>query len=229
MVVAFYLGVGFAVALSCLNIPAAQQDLARPSLHPASLRFLISTIVMMSFAVVGTRVAFSLPVSLPANWILRITQVHPSQDYIATTRRTLLVLAVAPILIGSATFSLPFQSWRQVAGHLVVLGLLGALFTELSLLRFHKIPFTCSLLPGKANVQFAFWAYLLVLIPLTEKSARFEQNALEDPLKYTLAISVVGIVALALWIWNTLKADSAVLNFEELPPTEIMGLGLDRE
>jgi hypothetical protein len=229
IVIAFYLGVGFAVALSCLNIPAAQQDLARPSLHPASLRFLISTIVMMSFAVVGIRVAFSLPVSLPANWILRITQVHPSQDYIATTRRSLLVLAVAPILIGSATCSLPFQPWRQVAGHIAVLGLLGVLFTELSLLGFHKIPFTCSFLPGKANVQFAFWAYLLLLIPLTEKSARFEQSALEDPLKYLLALSVVGIVALALWIWNTLQADSALLNFEELPPAEIMGLGLSRD
>jgi hypothetical protein len=229
MVVAFYLGVGFAVALSCLNIPAAQQDLARPSLHPASLRFLISTIVMMSFAVVGIRLAFSLPVSLPANWILRITQVHPSRDYIATTRRSLLVLAVAPILIGSATFSLPFQPWLQVAGHLAVLGLLGVLFTELSLLRFHKIPFTCSVLPGKANVQFAFWAYLLLLIPLTEKSARFEQSALEDPLKYFLALSVVGIAALTLWVWNTLQADSAVLNFEELPPAEIMGLGLGRD
>jgi hypothetical protein len=229
MVVAFYLGVGFAVALSCLNIPAAQQDLARPSLHPASLRFLISTIVMMSFAVVGIRLAFSLPVSLPANWILRITQVHPSRDYIATTRRSLLVLAVAPILIGSATFSLPFQPWLQVAGHLAVLGLLGVFFTELSLLRFHKIPFTCSFLPGKANVQFAFWAYLLLLIPLTEKSARFEQSALEDPLKYFLALSVVGIAALTLWVWNTLQADSAVLNFEELPPAEIMGLGLGRD
>jgi hypothetical protein len=229
IVVAFYLGVGFAVALSCLNIPAAQQDLARPSLHPASLRFLISTIVMMSFAVVGIRVAFSLPVSLPANWILRITQVHPSRDYIATTRRSLLVLAVAPVLIASAAFSLPFQPWLQAAGHLAVLGLLGIFFTELSLLRFHKIPFTCSFLPGKANVQFAFWAYLLVLVPLTEKSARFEQSALEDPLKYIGALSAVGIAALALWVWNTLQADSAVLTFEELPPAEIMGLGLGRD
>jgi hypothetical protein len=116
-----------------------------------------------------------------------------------------------------------------VAGHLAVLGLLGVFFTELSLLRFHKIPFTCSFLPGKANVQFAFWAYLLLLIPLTEKSARFEQSALEDPLKYFLALSVVGIAALTLWVWNTLQADSAVLNFEELPPAEIMGLGLGRD
>jgi hypothetical protein len=184
---------------------------------------------MMSFAVVGTRVAFSLPVSLPANWILRVTQVHSSQAYIATTRRSLLVLAVVPILIGSAAFSLPFQPWRQLVGHLPVLGLLGVLFTELSLLRFHKIPFACSFLPGKANVQFAFWAYLLLLIPLTENSARFEQQALADPLRYTLILGALGVMAFLLWVQNTLQANSAVLSFEELPSVEIMGLGLGKD
>ena len=226
VVLAFYLGVGFAVALSCLNIPIARQDLASAEFHPASLRFLISTIVMMSFAVVGIRVAFSLPISLPANWILRITEVHPAQDYIAATRRSLLVLAVVPILVGSAIFSVPFQPWRQVAGHLIVLSLLGILFTDLSLLGFNKIPFSCSFLPGKANVQFAFWIYLLLLIPLTEKGARFEQRALEDPFKYALTLSIMGIAALALWVRNRHQAESAVLRFEELPPAEILPLGL---
>jgi hypothetical protein len=226
IVLAFYLGVGLAIALSCLNIPTAWQDLSNPALHPASLRFLISTIVMMCFAVVGVRVTFSLPISLPSNWILRTTQTHPSQDYIATTRLSLHVLAVAPILIGSAIFSLPLQPSRQVLGHLVVLGLLGLLFTELSLLNFNKIPFACSFLPGKANVHFAFWGYLLLLIPLTEKSAHFEQQALEDPLKYVLALGVLSTAALGLWVRNKLHAKSAVLHFEELPQVEIMGLGL---
>jgi hypothetical protein len=229
IVLAFYLGVGFAISLSCLNIPAARQDLSNPAFHPASLRFLISTIVMMCFAVVGVRVAFSLPISLSSNWILRITQIHPSQDYIATTRFSLLVLAVAPILIASAIFSLPLEPWRQVLGHVVVLGLLGLLFTELSLLNFNKIPFACSFLPGKANVHFAFWGYLLLLIPLMEKSAHFEQQALKDPLKYVLALAVLGTAALGLWVRNRLHAKSAVLHFEELPQVEIMGLGLARD
>ena len=229
IVLAFYLGVGFAIALSCLSIPAARQDLASAALHPASLRFLLSTIVMMSFAVVGIRVAFSLPISLPANWILRITEVHPAGDYIAATRRALYALAVAPILIGSAIFSLPFQPWRQVVGHLIVLGLLGVFFTELSLLEFNKIPFSCSFLPGKANVHFVFWIYLLLLIPLTEKSARFEQGALEDPLKYAAIVSILSTAVLGVWIRNRYQAKSTVLKFEELPPEEIQLLGLYRD
>ncbi len=226
VILCFYLGVGFAIALSWLRIPAAQTDLANPSLHPASLRFLISTIVMMSFAVVGIRVAFSLPISLPANWIMRMTQVFPAPQYIATTRRSLLLLAVAPVLFGSVIFSIPFQPWRQVIGHVLVLGTLGILFVELSLLGFTKIPFTCSFLPGKANVQFAFWAYLLLLIPLTEKSARFEQHALESPLKFFLTLGALCIASGALWIRNTHYAKSAVLYFEEVPAVEVLRLGL---
>jgi hypothetical protein len=34
---------------------------------------------------------------------------------------------------------------------------------------------------------------------------------------------------LAFWVWNTLQAESAVLNFEEVPPAEIVGLGLGRD
>jgi hypothetical protein len=116
-----------------------------------------------------------------------------------------------------------------VAAHLAVLGLLGVLFTELSLLRFHKIPFTCSFLPGKANVQFAFWAYLLLLILLTEKSARFEQQALADPLRYSLVLGALGIMCFLLLVWNTTQAKSAVLSFEELPSVEMMGLGLGKD
>ncbi len=103
VVLSFYLGVGF-VALSSLRIPAVQYDLASASLHPASLRFLVSTIVMMSFAVVGTRVAFSLPISLPANWILRITQVRSSQEYIAANQEFIARTRCCPVLVGSTSF-----------------------------------------------------------------------------------------------------------------------------
>ena len=56
------------------------------------------TFMMMLFAVFGFRSVFPLPISLTANWALRTTQLCPSYKYIAATRRTLLLLAVAPVL-----------------------------------------------------------------------------------------------------------------------------------
>lgn len=136
VVLAFYLGIGFAIALSCLKIPAARQYLLSAPLYSVSLRFLISTIVMMSFSVAGIRVAFSLPISLPASWIFRITEIRRPPAYLVATRRSLLILAVAPVLAGSAVLSLLFHPWPQAAVHLLVLGLIGIIFAELSLLGF---------------------------------------------------------------------------------------------
>jgi hypothetical protein len=69
----------------------------------------------------------------------------------------------------------------------------------------------------------------VVLIPLTEKSARFEQQALTDPLKYSVVLGTLGIISFLFFVWNTLKANSAVLSFEELPFVEIVGLGLSKD
>ena len=229
IVVAFYLGIGFAIAVSTPNLPAAQRDISGSSVDAVGLRLLISTIVMLSFMVVGIRVAFSIPVSLPANWIFRITEVRPVPEYIAASSWAFFILAVVPIGAASVMFSLPFEPVRCVAGHLLVLALLGASFVGLSLLSFHKIPLTCSYLPGKSNVQFAFWAYVLLLIPVTEYAARFEQRALQSQTRYAAMLGVLLAFSILIWWRTTSVTRSAVLQFEEAPPVDVLELGLNRD
>ena len=45
---------------------------------------------MMVFAVIGARAVFALPISLPANWIFRITAVHSPQAYFSAARKALV-------------------------------------------------------------------------------------------------------------------------------------------
>lgn len=113
---AFYLAVICSIALSWLHI-----ELSSPG--PMTLRadFMTSTFVMIGFAVFGLRSVFSLPISLNANWMLRTTQLRPSEDYVAATRQTLLVLAVIPVWFMSALLSLPLRPFHQVAEHVVSL------------------------------------------------------------------------------------------------------------
>jgi hypothetical protein len=229
IVLAFYLGVGFAVALSCLRIPAAQADLTYPPWHVMSVRYLIPTFVMMSFAVVGMRLAFALPVSLSANWIFRITELRPAQEYFTNNRKMLILLAVMPICVGSAIIALPIYPWGQVGAHCGVLALLGLIFIDLSLIRFQKIPYTCSWLPGKANVQFAFWAYLLLLVPLTDQAANWEQSALESPIRIALMLGVMAGSALCLHLVSIWREKSEVLQFEDAPAPVVQSLGLERD
>jgi hypothetical protein len=218
---AFYLAVVFAIALAWLR-----SELSPTPPSSQSAGFLISTFTMMIFAVVGLRSVFSLPISLTANWVLRTTQLRPSEKYIAATRSSLLLIAVAPVWLLSAALAFPFQPIRHVMAHLLILALFGCILVELCLIGFYKVPFTCSYLPGKSNIQLVFWAFFIVCLPLVISIADFEQQAFSNPLQFigmTIAFAAVG---LGIFAFNTNRAKSAVIYFEELPEEVIARLGL---
>lgn len=221
VVLAFYLSIVFALALALVH-----DELSVPALRPLSSEFLTSTIGMMALAVIGLRNVFPLPISLKANWILRVTQLDTPHKYLAATRRVLLLFGVLPVLFVTVGLSLTFRPWHQVAEHLAILVLLGWVFAETSLIGFYKVPFTCSYLPGKTNIQFAFWGFVVVLIALAVSFAPLELRALGDPTGYASLIGAIGITACGLWAFNRHRARSAVLYFEELPDQPITALGL---
>lgn len=218
---AFYLAIVVAIALSVL-----QDQLSAAVPGAVSMDFILPTFTMMAIAVFGLRSLFSLPISLKANWVLRVTQLCPSENYIAATMRTLLLFAVAPVWIISASLSFSLRPCSQVVSHLVLLALLGCVMAQLSLIGFYKVPFTCSYLPGKANFQLVFWGFLIGMVALAEPYAEIEQSALHNPLKLVCMACALCAAALGLWVYNLRRAASAVLYFEELPDEMIQTLGI---
>jgi hypothetical protein len=188
--------------------------------------FLMPTFMMMTFAVFGLRSVFALPISLTANWVLRTTQIRSSEKYIAATRGSLLLFAAAPAWLFSAGLAFGFRPVGQVAAHLAILALLGWILAELCLIGFYKVPFTCSYLPGKSNIQLVFWAFFIVCLPLAVWIANVELDALHHPLKFAYLSAVFAAMALGLFGFNRYNARSAVLYFEELPEEIITTLKL---
>jgi hypothetical protein len=181
---------------------------------------------MMVVAILGLRSVFSLPISLTANWVLRTTQLCPSHRYIAATRSSILILAVIPVWLVSASLSFSFRPVSQVAGHLAVLALIGYILADLSLIGFYKVPFTCSFLPGKANFQLVFWGFLILFVTIVAPLISLEWLALHDLYQYVRMVAILVIVASVLRAFNHRCAKSAVLYFEELPDEVITTLGL---
>lgn len=169
----------------------------------------------------------SMPHALRANWIFRVTEIRKVPVYLSSVRRALFVLAMAPVwLLLAILFLLRWPTW-QIAGHLALLGLVGMIVVELSLYGFHKLPFTCSYLPGQSKVHVVFWGLLLVLVPLI--SARFEKRILTQPLECLCMIAAFGAVAAGVRWRTTVFARSAEeLTFEEEYPPEIFSLNLPR-
>ena len=108
----------------------------------------------------------------------------------------------------------------------MVLALWGLTLVELSLLTFRKIPFTCSYLPGRSNVNRAFWLCILVMVILLTGGAIVEQNALERPRSYVmLLLALAGAVYVARRRANE-RAKHEVMVFEQEPIPAIITLGL---
>jgi hypothetical protein len=221
VVYAFFLSVAFAIAVSTAK--GMVESGTRRALTPV---FLMATFVMMCVAVVGLRSIFSLPVSLKANWVLQVTQLRPSVEYIAATRRSLLLLAAVPVGLVVAGLGVGFRPWDQVAGHLAVLALVGLILTDLSLIGVEKVPFACSYLPGKSNIQYMFWAFVVAFVPLAMEFADYEQRALEHAGWFALLVGLLGGADLGIWAFNRRKARTAVLYYEEQEPVVIQTLGL---
>ncbi|HEX4757657.1 MAG TPA: hypothetical protein VH308_06730 [Terracidiphilus sp.] len=222
VVLAFYLGVGFAIALTFIKHEGSLFAYPR-TLSPG---FLVATFAMMSFAIIGLRSVYALPVSLTANWVLRTTQLTSSDRYIAAAHRSLLLFAAAPVWIASALIAITYRPLSQAAEHLVILALLGLILADLNLLGFYKVPFTCSYLPGKSNIQFSFWVFIIVIVPLTLLGAIRELRALSHPIHYMYVVAALVLVAAGLRSMNRLRTKSAVLYFEELPEEVITTLRL---
>jgi hypothetical protein len=218
---AFYLAIVSAIAITTIHT-----GIATAAPHPLSQDFLLSTFMMMSFAVVGLRSVFSLPISLNANWVLRITQLRPTPEYTAATRTSLILMAVFPVMIASAILSLTFRPVHQVAAHLLILLLTGCILVDISLIGFYKIPFTCSYLPGKSNIQFIFWGFLILFVPLAMWFTSLEQRALSSLPQFLCMTGALLTIIAALRASNHHQAKSAAIYFEELPSEVIITLKL---
>jgi hypothetical protein len=223
MIIAFYLGVGFALTIFFSKAPALRE--AAPDAYTP---LLAATITMLALAVVGTRVVFAMPLELRANWVFRIAAPRAGSTILTAARRALLLLSVAPVWLISAAFCIRLMPGRQAAGHLALLAVLGMILTDICLRGFRKIPFTCSYLPGKSQVNMVF-LYVLGLFYGVAFSVKYEYRALTDPRATIALLALFAVLAgVARWVASALNSTPDEVQFEEFMPPAVMELGLGK-
>ena len=230
LILAFYLGIGLALTILFVRLLDALEQPAVVSAthlwrHP-NAGMLVSSVIVMFFAVLGTRVGFAMPLDLTANWIFRVTPIGGATECLQANRRALLVLAVAPVWAGSAVIFLWLWPWRQAAGHLAVLAILGIVAAEVTLAGFRKVPFTCSYLPGKSNLHLTFWLCVEGFGLLVDQGAVLELHALWNPASYALMIAILLAAAGLARRRSLVQTKSEALEFEDAGSPAIMVLGL---
>jgi hypothetical protein len=226
VLLSFYLGTGLAIVLAYVQASLGLQRLLhRAASGAVDISFLVASLWTICFAILGVRVVISMPHALRANWIFRMTEVRKVPAYLSSVRRALFAIAMVPVwMLLAVLFLLRWPTW-QIAGHLAVLGLVGMIVVELSLYGFHKLPFTCSYLPGQSKVHVVFWGLLLVLVPPV--AARFEMRLLHRPLGFLCMFTLLALIAACARWRTTASAKSAEeLIFEEEYLPELFALNL---
>ena len=219
LILSMYLGVGFGIVLILLRSALGHADRMPRAILSAS-------VLMLCAAVAAMRAVFSMPITLKANWLLRVAALDSVARYAKAVRRTFLLLAVVPVWMSAAVVMLWLWPWRIAGAHLVLLALLGLMLSDVCMHGFHKIPFTCSYQPGKTKVQFAFWG-LVVLLPFTFFGAGYEWRRLENLQGQIVIAGLLVLPAIALRWWSARGARSAeAMQFEETEESEIVSLAL---
>jgi hypothetical protein len=184
-------------------------------------------LILLFFLIVGLRVSFSIPIEVRANWLFRLTDPNGRGAYLDATRKTLLLFAVVPVMAIAAPIYMAVWPWPRALGHAAFLAAFGLLVIELALTGFAKVPFTCSYLPGKANLKIMFGVYWGLLIVVSELVTDVEQAGLRNPANYARLMGVTLLAWLvAAWRARGARARIPALSFEEQPEPAVVGLGL---
>lgn len=228
LLIAFYSGIGLAIALAYYN--SWLEENARGTWQ-ARMAFITPSLLLLFFVVLAVRASFSFPHTLPANWIFRITLVHRPAEYLEAVRSSLYLIAAFPIWISCALLFFAIWPSRPAWGHIGVMLLVGTIMVERSLNGFRKIPFACSYLPGKANLKVTLALYGSLILFLANGMGGIESWALHHLIAYGVLSTVLMIAALIAYRRRSEFANAPhnSLQFDDVAPGAVFSLDLSAD
>ena len=220
-----YTGVGMALALESIAA-LLSRGTAVDALDRAAILLSIP-LILSFFALSGMRLIFEIPAEVHANWIFQLTEQRTSPELLSGVRKAMIVLGMIPLLTLVFPIYALHSSFGQALAAFLLDCLLSLILVELMLLRFRKVPFTCSYLASKSGnralwvacwVGFSSYAYTL---------ARAEVWALRHPteLIVSAAFLLAGLCWLRIYNRGFLRQGNPLV-FEEEPEPVVQTLDL---
>ena len=182
--------------------------------------FLSAPFILVYCVIVGIRFAFELPADLRANWIFRYWLDPDQQDARAIARRVLLLFSL-PWLTPAAFLSvLFFWGWTAALLHGAILMGCTVLLVETILIRFRKIPFTCSYPAFQSHSGLIFVGYIFGFLFFTDYLPQIEHWSLLNRWQAIVFAPLIaaGLLGLRQYRKQMLDMDKQLI-FEEPSPS----------
>jgi hypothetical protein len=218
-------GLGLVLASQALlDAFEGAKSLREAALSPdaLSIPFILSFLV-----IVGLRIVFEIPAELRSNWIFQLMLDSDGRECERLARKVILIM----VLPGLVTIAFPvyayLEGWVVACLHSLLVVTWAVLLTNIVLIRFRKLPFTCTLPVFKQHSFVTLLSCGFGFLLYAVSTPEFESSALLEPWRM---ISLVPAAAVAWYIPRHL-AKSAIeiertLIFEEAPTQTIEALRL---
>jgi len=203
------------------DVPSARQAALTPD--ALSIPFILTFLI-----IAGLRVVFEIPVELRANWLFQLMIDADQQECERLARNVILIFVIPCISIIIFPIYAYLEGLTIASLHTLLVATWSVLFTNILLVRFRKLPFTCTLPLFKQHsivilLSFGF-GFLLYALSTPE----FESSALLQPQR------MAGLLPVAIVAWfiphqlakSTPEIDQRVI-YEESPGRqfELLQLG----
>lgn len=218
-----HLQIGAAFVAMGLVVSAQSLASAFHSSAAAALRYpsedLLSIPFILSFCiVVGIRLAFEIPADLRANWVFALWIDTNTLQTRSIARKILLTFSLVPLVPICFVTSFFFWDFGTALLHIAIFAACSIAFVELLLLRFRKIPFTCSYPPFQSHSALVFVAYLFGFLIFTSYIPELEAWSLADPWRVCFFLPLIAIPLAGVHFYRKQMLDmDKQLIFEEIP------------
>jgi hypothetical protein len=191
-----------------------------PELLPAPL-------ILAFFILCGMRHVFAVPAELRANWLFQVSDRGQAKRCLAGVKKAMIVLGVVPLFALLLPLHVLFWGWRTALLHMLFGAVISWLLVDVLLVSFEKFPFTCSYLPGKANLKVSWPLYLFGFTAYVSVFLTLEYWMLQRPVRFAWLAAVVVLVQVALFIYRWRVVGHCVaLVFDEQPEPLVRTLNL---
>jgi hypothetical protein len=187
-----------------------------------SIPFILSFLI-----VVGLRVVFEIPAELRSNWIFQLMTDPDRQESEGLARRVILILVLPWLLLLAFPIYAYLEGWLVAGLHTLLVATWTVLLTNIVLIRFRKIPFTCTLPLFKQHSFVTLLACGFGFLLYAVSTPEYEASALVEPLRM---LSFAPVAAVAWYIPHHLAKSANDIEkrliFEESPTQTIEALRL---
>jgi hypothetical protein len=217
-----YIGAGVAFVVMGLLTVISRKGLE--GLRQVDSSLMSIPLVLSFFILVGMRMVFSIPAELGSNWAFKLAEGEGRLRGAAAVHKVMLFLGVIPLFAGLLPIYLIWWDWQTSLLH-VSYGLVLALFLiECLLSKLNKIPFTCSYLPGKANLKLLWWVYLFLFTTYAYGMTGVEQWLLRRPTRFV--VFYAAAFTIVAWMIRRRRSRSTASHFiyDETPGPLVLDL-----